>query len=922
MVRPLHVVSLLAIFFFLLLTSVAFVQTQAIFSQPPAYPGTGVTASGDFNQDGKLDLVTADGTVLLGKGDGTFRSGVSVSATDFNLRNSPNLDSVAVEDFNGDGKLDILLGSTATTDLYVFLGKGDGTFQPVTITNTGVLVTSFAVADVNGDHIPDVVATVANGSGTTVWVFVGKSDDTFSVPGTSFTASNIPIGLLLLGDFNGDGKIDVALTGAGSGTAAEPVVIMLGDGHGSFQAPIISSGVINPQEMIAGDFNGDGHLDLVISSFSAPFETYLLLGSGNGHFQAPAVAAPEEGVITAADLNGDGILDLAIGTAPSVDIFLGKGDGSFVSAGNYLYGFFQPAPDVSSIVAADFNGDGKTDLAAQGTVLLGHGDGMFSGNFFVQTSPSNLVISQTIGQGGVTGDFNGDGKPDVISFTQDSVSVSLGDGTGKLSLAHRYVLTGTIQTLATASLRNNGIADLVVITTDASGNWTLNVMLGNGGGSFGAPASYPQAVPFSQSEPAIALADLNDDHFPDLVALSNGQVEVFLGKGDGTFASGATYFAGTGPASLLAADFNNDGHIDLAVTSQAGLGILLGQGDGTFSSVTFSTAQGLGSLFVAADFNADGKVDLIAGGPLILLGNGDGTFSAQSVFQNKATAGSTILAGAADFNGDGKLDLFGVQDQGYMWMTLGNGNGTFVQNPLLIGFGNIYLALAADFNLDHRPDLAIGDSTNVFDRHGTVSTGVATLLNVSAPPNPPGFHLSSAALLPSSLTAGGSASSTITVTPTSGFAGDVTFSCTSITLNGSLPSTAPPVCSFAPNPVKAASGATSLKVTTTAASARLLMPLDHYFSWAFAICVPVGMATLFILPTGTFKKRLAQPRVLGLLSFLLLLMLCSCGGGSSSPNGNASGGGGGGTPPGTYNLVVTATSGSISQSVTLTLTVK
>ena len=95
----------------------------------------------------------------------------------------------------------------------------------------------------------------------------------------------------------------------------------------------------------------------------------------------------------------------------------------------------------------------------------------------------------------------------------------------------------------------------------------------------------------------------------------------------------------------------------------------------------------------AADFNSDGNVDLITGtlGLLILLGKGDGTFTAQPVFQAKATAGNALIVGSADFNGDGKLDLFAVQDGGYIWMTLGNGDGTFVQTPITIGTGSMNL---------------------------------------------------------------------------------------------------------------------------------------------------------------------------------------------------------------------------------------
>jgi hypothetical protein len=163
MIRSLGAPSLPGILFLLLSTSTSSVQSQTIFFQPPLYPGTGATVTADFNQDGKPDLVNADGTLLLSNGDGTFRTGKSLAVS------HANLNAVAVADFNSDGKPDVLLTSSSTTNLYVFLGNGDGTFQPA-VTNTGVFVSNFAVADVNGDGRSDVVG----GVGATIWVFLGK----------------------------------------------------------------------------------------------------------------------------------------------------------------------------------------------------------------------------------------------------------------------------------------------------------------------------------------------------------------------------------------------------------------------------------------------------------------------------------------------------------------------------------------------------------------------------------------------------------------------------------------------------------------------------------------------------------------------------------------------------------------------------
>jgi len=261
-------------------------------------------ASGDLNGDGILDLAVADAgcgqvSILLGNGDGTFSDGGSFGTGIAGL--APY--SVAVGDFNSDGKLDLATANEFGNTASVLLGNGDGTFQSHVDCGTG------------GDSRQ--VAT---------------------------------------GDFNGDGRLDLAVS------SSEGVSILLGNGDGTFQSqtlyPLATTD--NPYLVIA-DLNGDGKLDLAVANTAGSVS--VLLGNGDGSFQDPATYATGgfSATVIAADFNGDGILDLATGNyySANVAILLGNGDGTFGAHVNY-----PAASGARGLVAADFNGDGRLDLAA------------------------------------------------------------------------------------------------------------------------------------------------------------------------------------------------------------------------------------------------------------------------------------------------------------------------------------------------------------------------------------------------------------------------------------------------------------------------------------------------------------------------------------------------------------------------------
>ena len=318
-------------------------------------------ATADFNGDGIPDLAVSDSNsgqvllaILLGNGDRTF----TATATSPTVGLYP--DSIAVADFNSDGKADLAVTSVDQVTVTILLGNGDGTFTAAPTLDTNGTPQSIAAGDFNFDGIPDLAVV----NGESVSIFLGNGDGTFAATSSNPIAGS-QLDYVAVGDFNGDGILDLVVTNA---SESGFLTILLGKGDGTFAALPTTSVGTSPVWVTVADFNGDGILDLAVADYDAGASSTpltILLGNGDGTFKAnegPSVPGLNFKQIVVSDFNQDGIADLAVGEFwhGLLGICLGKGDGTF-SAG--IAESAESQLGSGYLAAADFNGDGILDLA-------------------------------------------------------------------------------------------------------------------------------------------------------------------------------------------------------------------------------------------------------------------------------------------------------------------------------------------------------------------------------------------------------------------------------------------------------------------------------------------------------------------------------------------------------------------------------
>ncbi len=554
---------------------------------------------------------TVSTTGLTGTGDITLvlRNDQTIKDVDGNLyqRFRPTFDdakttatgdetyAVAVGDVNGDGKPDVISANSVYYDnnFTVALGNGDGTFTTKPLTSSfNSKVAGIAIADVNGDGKPDLIVAARKDLPSasfvsSVSVLLGNGDGTFQAQQNfdqTFSFFPETSAAVTVADMNHDGRPDIVTIVKNQSNQAF-VHVLLGNGNGTFQNPTAFQADSNAIAVAVADVDGDGKPDVVTANGTSG-NVSILLGTGGGALGAKTNydASQNAGSLALADVNGDGRPDIVTGSGAfgrrgqnSVTVLLNDpaNPGQFPTKQNFSTG---DAYDISSVAVADFNGDGKPDIAALGkyvdydaysnvTVLSGLGDGSFSPSSTFNTAQSVSSKGFTTGQMAVA-DFNGDGKSDIAATnpSDDSLSTLINTEPDFYSDTITRGFAGWIVTTPGVAVGKKFAPPIVKVYDRASGELVREFL------------AYEETY---RDSIRVAVADMNGDGVDDIITTTQhngGRLRVFDGLTGAQFTTGAfgaeiDVFTGKKNGAFVATgDVNGDGQADIITGSALGGG--------------------------------------------------------------------------------------------------------------------------------------------------------------------------------------------------------------------------------------------------------------------------------------------------------------------------------------------------------------
>ncbi len=592
--------------------------------------GTGLApvsiVSGDMNDDGHPDLAVAnsgDGSVTL------FLSNPANNFTSYTVKTLTGLGTptaITAGNFSTSGNLDLAVADSAGRTVHVLTGDGAGNFTPGATTATQANPTGIVAGDFNHDGLTDL-AVVNAGSGT-VSVLLSQGNGSFT-PSTVRVgpASGTGAAAIIAMDVLGNGSLDL-LTG---NVLQNNLAVLINNGNGTFQ-PVQNYAVPNgPAYLAAGDFNLDGKPDLAVTQTGGASVSVLINNTlptpypSARNFLAPHTLTNGHGNmadgVVAADFNHDGLPDIAATYLEdnAVRVLAGAGGGNFEAASVYPVGK-QPY----SVTTGDLNNDGYSDLVTANagddtiSVLMNNGNG--SGTF---AAANNLQVGRIPYQVAI-GDLNGDGIPDlaVTDYGDNTVTILYGPFNTGFQIAQLLPTCANPYGVVIGDFRHTGQNDIAVTCYHTA---QMEVFLNNGMLPFQPP---PQQTTFQSPEifstdsnpTSLVVGDFNRDGNLDIVTGNStaNNISFFAGQGNGSFAAGVTSPSLNFPDSIAAGDINGDGILDIVAVAPNynSVAIALGKGDGTFG--TFQQRQagvfpsGQQPWAVAlADFNRDGKLDIV-----------------------------------------------------------------------------------------------------------------------------------------------------------------------------------------------------------------------------------------------------------------------------------------------------------------------